>query len=63
MKKLVTVRGAVVMGVAVAAGSAAGGAVETWDQLAGAGPVVTGMVALWCAEKLDRLVGGEGGES
>ncbi|MGW7206927.1 hypothetical protein [Streptomyces sp. NPDC054837] len=62
MKKVITLRTAVIMGAAIAAGSAAGGAVEAMSDLAEAGPVVTGAVTLWFAEKLDRLIGGEGGE-
>ncbi|MET8978692.1 hypothetical protein ABZX85_24040 [Streptomyces sp. NPDC004539] len=57
MRKIVSLRSAVIMGVSVVAGSVAGGAVEAWGQLGGVGNVVTGAVALWFAERLDRVVG------
>ncbi|EKX61874.1 hypothetical protein Sipo8835_09785 [Streptomyces ipomoeae] len=61
MGKIVTLRSAVIMGTAVAAGSVAGTVAETLGQLVGeplpgVGPVVTGAVSLWFAEKLDRLI-------
>ncbi|AWE49387.1 hypothetical protein ACWDRX_23830 [Streptomyces nigra] len=55
----ITLRSAVVLGAAGTAGSAAGSMVETLGQPVGAGPVVAGLVALWVAEKLDRLIAGE----
>jgi hypothetical protein len=57
MKKIITLRGAVIMGAAVAAGSAAGSAAEALVHLGRAVPVITGAVTLWFAEKLDRLIG------
>ncbi|MFF8017638.1 hypothetical protein [Streptomyces sp. NPDC007929] len=62
MRKMITLRSAVIMGAAVAAGVATGGAVEAVAGIEEAGPVVTGAVALWFAEKLDRIIGEDGGE-
>jgi hypothetical protein len=59
MGKIVTLRSAVITGAAFVAGSAAGTVTETVGDQPGVGPVVTGAVALWFAEKLDRLIGGE----
>ncbi|MFF4397824.1 hypothetical protein [Streptomyces sp. NPDC001480] len=57
MRKIISLRSAVIMGAAVAAGSVAGSAAEAVVHLGHAAPVVTGAVALWFAEKLDRLIG------
>lgn len=62
MKKVITVRSAVIMGAALAAGSAAGSAAEALGQPVGVGPVITGAVTLWFAEKLDRLIADEDNE-
>lgn len=62
MRKIITLRSAVIMGVAVATGAVAGGAVEAVTEIGEAGPVVTGAVALWFAEKLDRIIGDDSGE-
>ncbi|HEY8983974.1 MAG TPA: hypothetical protein VIU15_30890, partial [Streptomyces sp.] len=57
MRKIVSLRSAVIMGVSVVAGSVVGGAVEALGQTGGVGGVVSGAVALWFAERLDRVVG------
>ncbi|MER5509962.1 hypothetical protein ABT052_32200 [Streptomyces sp. NPDC002766] len=62
MKKLITLRSAVVMGAALAAGSVTGSAAEALGGHVGVGPVITGAVTLWFAEKLDRLIADEDNE-
>lgn len=57
----ISLRSAVITGVAVAGGSVAGTATHVLEQLASqplprVGALVTGAASLWFAEKLDRLI-------
>ncbi|MET9420016.1 hypothetical protein ABZY06_04650 [Streptomyces sp. NPDC006540] len=61
MARKISLRHAVIMGVATGAGSAAGSVAEAGAELMGQplpgiGPLVTGVFVLWCAEKLDRVI-------
>ncbi|MDI2130061.1 hypothetical protein [Yinghuangia seranimata] len=64
--KLIPLRTAVILGTATATGSAAGESATALAHATGhpvphLGHVVTGMAALWIAEKLDALIADEAG--
>ena len=64
MKKAVSLRSAVIIGSALAAGSSVGGVAEVLlallrQPVPGAGHVAAAAATLWFAEKLDRVIDDE----